>query len=713
MSDSEQWIEAVLTVAKSYMIGASEENIRVSVAWDKEVEKKFNVERIASQAGLSVRREKYSRKSIQAGRTPLIAEFKDGRLGVVHKVDPDGNAALLMSGDKGLETPFTREDLRGQVAYIYIARPTASVSDARVDEYIKPYRRHWFWSRVFSGWRHYIDIAMASAVANLLALAGIIFSMQIYDRVIPSQSIPTLWVLFSGVCIAACFEFALKLTRSKISDLVGKRIDLNISDLVFGRALRIRNDSRSKSTGTFIAQIRELEHVREMITSTTVSAMTDIPFIILFLFILYWAGGPLVFVVLAALPLLLLPGLLAQRPLAKLSAEGMREAAIRNAMLVEAVEGIEDIKLLRAENRFQNIWNRMNDVSSDISIKQRSITNGLLCWTQQIQGMTYATVLLTGGYLAMNGDITTGALVGTSILASRMMAPITQLAGILARWQNAKVARTALNELMKRPVDYPEKGCLIHKTSIAGSFKLENVQFQYNEEDKKPILTIDSLEVKEGERVAVLGKIGAGKSTLLHLLSGLHRPQTGMVRIEGLDINLIDPADIRREVGLLSQNARLFFGTVRENLIMGNPLATDEELMEALRISGSLGFVQKLPGGLEYQILEGGRGLSGGQCQALLLARTILCNPRTVLLDEPTASFDEHTEKQVIANLQQWLNGRTMIVATHRMAMVESVDRIIVIENGRIIKDQQIQVVKTPNGNSVQVTDKQKQKVAA
>ena len=389
----------------------------------------------------------------------------------------------------------------------------------------------------------------------------------------------------------------------------------------------------------------------------------------------------------AVVPLMILPGLLMQKRLAALAQEGMRESSIRNATLVEAVQGIEDIKLLRAESRFQNQWNHMNDVSADISMQQRKIAGMLTAWTQKIQGLTFAIVVLVGCFAVMKGDMTTGALVACSILSSRMLAPISQLTGVLTRWQQAKVAKTSLDELMRREVDQPEHAKLIHKPALYGDYHLRNVLFQYSDEDPKPSLAISELKIAAGEKIAILGRNGAGKSTLLQLLSGMQYPLKGKVKLDGLDLSLIDPADVRRDMGLLNQNAHLFYGSIRENLIMGAPLLNDEEVFQALRLTGAINFVEEKKEGLDHFILEGGAGLSGGQRQSLLMTRLLLRQPNILLLDEPTAALDEVSEKQLIDHLKQWMGHRTLIVATHRRAVLALVDRIIVLNDGQIVMD--------------------------
>ncbi len=681
------WLQAVLTIAKHYRIEPSEERIRLQLDWNQNQNLDEILLLMSRQVGLNLRKVKFSDEVVNPWRLPVIVEFNDGQVGVIDKADTDGNVSIQLSGDQGLSQRFVVDSLKPIVKNIYVLRPEKSVPDARIDEYIKPYEANWFWSIVLQDWKRYIDIMFASLMANILALATIIFSMQVYDRVVPSQSIPTLWVLAGGVFIAAIFEFVLRVSRVYLSDIIGKRADLRVSDRVFGHALRIKNSERSKSTGTFISQIRELEGVRDLVTSTTMGAIADLPFFFLFLVIFAIIGGNLFWVMLIVVPLMILPGILVQKKLAQLAQEGMRESSIRNAILVEAVQGIEDIKLLRAESRFQNQWNHMNEVSADISMQQRKIVGVLTAWTQKIQGLTYAAVILVGCFAVMDGEMTTGALVACSILSSRMLAPISQITGILGRLQQAKVAKKSLDELMQKSVDQADQAHLVHKEVLNGDYELKNVMFQYTEEDPRPSLAIRQLKIKAGEKIAILGRNGAGKSTLLQVLSGMQFPTNGSVHLDGLDISLIDPADVRRDMGLLNQNAHLFYGTIRENLTLGAPLARDEDILRVLKVTGALSFVQEKKEGLDHLVLEGGVGFSGGQRQALLLARLLVRQPNILLLDEPTAAIDDVAEKQLIDHLKGWLSHRTLVVATHRRAVLELVDRIIVMNDGKVVMD--------------------------
>jgi ATP-binding cassette, subfamily C, bacterial LapB len=585
------WLQAVLTIAKHYRIEASEERLRLQLDWNPNPSSDELVTLMGRQIGLQVRASAFSPEILNPWRLPVLIAMHDGQVGVLDKLDAAGNASVQFSGDQGLAQVLTLQQLQHSIQQVYILRPEKSIPDVRIDEYVKPYESSWFWSIVLRDWKRYIDVMFASLMANILALATVLFSMNVYDRVIPAQSIPTLWVLAGGVLLAAIFEFSIRVARIYLSDIIGKRADLKISDRVFGHALRIKNKDRSKSTGTFISQIRELEGVRELVTSTTISAVADLPFFLLFLGIFWLIGGDLFWVMLAVVPLMILPGILIQKPLAKLAAEGMREGAIRNATLVEAVQGIEDIKLLRAEARFQNQWNHMNEVSAEISMRQRKLVGVVGAWTQKVQGLTFAIVVLVGCFAVMKGDMTTGALVACSILSSRMLGPIAQISGVLGRLQQAKVAKTSLDELMKKPVDQAEHAHLIHRTALHGQYELSQTLFKYAEDDAQATLAIQKLEIRAGEKIAILGRNGAGKSTLLQLLAGMQEPVQGKIKLDGVDLGLIDPTDVRRDMGLLNQNAHLFFGTVRENLKLGAPLATDQDILTVLKMTGALDFV--------------------------------------------------------------------------------------------------------------------------
>ena len=685
--DYRYWIEAIITVAKHYRLEVSKENISLTSHWLKNEPLSDILRGMARQAGLSMGVIKLTSSELSTWRLPLVVQFKDGQIGIVETINRDGEIGILYSGDAGIKSQITQEDLLNNVNLAVVLRPSHTVPDSRIDDYIKPHDRDWFKKIVLRDWKPYAHIFIASFIVNVLALSGILFTRQVYDRVIPAESYPTLYVLFSGVMIAIIFGFIMRKLRTRITDLLGKRADLRISDRVFGHALRIKNAVRPKSTGTFISQIRELDSIREMLTSTTVTAFADIPFFLLFCVVFWYLAGSLVLIPIFAVILMVIPGLLVQKKLRKFANEAMRESSLRNAMLVEAIQGNEDIKTLQAEQRFQHQWNNYNAVSADVNLRLRSLVSYLTSWTQSIQTAAFVVIVLFGAPMVMEGDLTTGSLIAASILGGRMIGPMAGLTQVLSRWQQAKVALKGINQLMELPVDNPDGEKRVHKSVIAGNYKIQKASFFYGEENPVPALQVKSLEIKAGEKIAILGRNGAGKSTLLQVLSGMLEPKNGVVSLDGVSMSHIDPADVRRDIGFMSQNSCLFHGSIRENLMLGAPMATDEDLLKVLNMTGAAEFVRKIPTGLDYVIAEGGIGLSGGQRQSLLLARTFLRNPYIVLLDEPTASLDDVTEKHLLKSLSSWMKGKTMIVATHKMSIVNMVDRIIVIDNGQIVLD--------------------------
>ncbi|HWK54299.1 MAG TPA: ABC transporter transmembrane domain-containing protein, partial [Hyphomicrobiales bacterium] len=449
----EPWIEAILTVASHFRLDCSAEHIRVSAAWSRERRFEEGLDTLARQAGLAWAPGTIDANQLSPWRLPVVVQLQDGQVAVVESQDSEGRMGLVYSGDQGLRSAIPKEALLQQISRLVILRPARSVPDARVDDYVKPVERHWLARIVLRDLRPYGHVLLASLLANVLALAGILFTRQVYDRVIPAESFPTLYVLFSGVLLALAFEYVLRNMRLRITDLLGKRADLRISDRVFGHALRIRNEDIPRSTGTFIAQIRELEQIRELLTSTTVAAVADLPFFFLFCFILWHLGGPLVLVPMAAVLLLLLPGVLAQGKLRLLAGEALRESALRNALLVETIQGLEDVKGLQAEQRFQQQWNHCNEVTADVNLRLRRIAGGLGIWTQNVQSGVFSAVVLFGAPLVMQAELSVGALVAASILASRMMAPMASVASLLSRWQQAKVAMQGLDQLMERRAD--------------------------------------------------------------------------------------------------------------------------------------------------------------------------------------------------------------------------------------------------------------------
>ncbi|WP_053086086.1 type I secretion system permease/ATPase [Nitratireductor soli] len=697
-AELEAWIDAFEHVARHYNVPFSPQGaLQLGRALDGE-DTATQIGCLTRKLGLRVRQADPGSISLTSWRLPVVVQLDDRSVGVVMTLSGDGHASVVFSGDGGQAVSIPIDTLMQETRHLVIPRPERAMADERVDAYIAPVRKHWFRRLAFADVRPYGHVMLASLVANTLALSGVLFSMQVYDRVVPAHSYNTLYVLFAGVMLAVAFDFTMRRVRTRIIDIVGKRTDMRMSDLVFGHALRVKNRVRPTSTGTFIAQLRDLEQVRELLTSTTLAAVADLPFFVLFLFIFWQIAGPLVAIPAVALFLLVLPGLLAQRRLRASANEAMREASLRNAMLIEAIQGIEDIKALQAEDRFQQRWNHLNAVTAEAQMRQRSITNTLTAWSHVVQTSTFAVIVFVGAPLVMEGDMTTGTLVACSILGSRMMAPMAQITQVLARFQQARVGLKSLDTIMHMPVDHPESETRVSAPVLKGAYRMKGAVFHYGDAAARPALTVRDLMLAPGEKIALLGKNGAGKSTFLLGLSGMMEPSLGEVHLDDLALNQIDPADVRRSVGLLTQNSRLFHGTIRDNVTMGAPHIAQAGLLDALAMVGADEFIRRLPRGLDHPILEGGRGLSGGQQQALLLARLLIRDPSIVLLDEPTAAMDEATERAFITRFRVWSQERTVVIATHRMRVLDLVDRIIAFDNGQTVldepKDEALKVLK-------------------
>lgn len=681
------WLDLLGQAARQFRLPVSDQHARLAALWEAGGSEEAAIGAVARANGLSVRFLPAGGMRLTSWRLPLIARLPGGELALVESLDGEGGATLAIAGEGTARTRLPAAELERVATGFVVPRPARSAPDARVDTYIRPYEEHWLRRILWQDARGYTHVAVASVITNVLALAGVLFSMQVYDRVVPAESYATLTILFLGVLLALGFDFLLRRLRTDIVDVLGKRADLRISDLVFGHALRVRNRARPPSTGTFIAQLRDLDQVRDLLTSTTVATVADLPFFLLFLGLMWCIGGALALVPLAALILMLVPGILAQSRLRRLATESMRESSLRNAMLVEAVQGIEDIKALQAEPRFQRQWNHYNAVAGESQLRLRGLTNSLNVWTQNVQNGVYATIIFVGAPMVIAGDITTGVLVAASMLGSRMMAPMAQVTSLLSRLQHARVAVGSLNQIMALPVDSAEAGQRIPLTAAEGRFAMRGAVFTYSDPNAPPALTIPALEIAAGERIALLGRNGAGKSTLLQGLSGMLQPVSGEVLLDDLALHQIDPADVRRDIGLLTQHSRLFHGTLRENLTLGAPGASDAEVMAALATVGATEFVRRLRDGLDHPVQEGGSGLSGGQVQTLLLARLLLRGPRVALLDEPTAAMDEPTERHFLTQLAAWSQGRALVIATHRMRVLDVVDRVIVVDGGTIVLD--------------------------
>lgn len=687
VSSQKSVLQALMSVASSYGLNASQQSIQIAMEWATNQGKALAAGEVAERLGLDLYPIRMNPAKADRLHLPILVMPRDAHPLVIDRITQNGIAAhRRFEGDRTYPNECPVGELFDAKSQVYLVRPRRGLSDARIDSYIAPVEEHWLRKTLFPKITPYYSVLAASLMTNILALAGIVFSMQVYDRVIPAQSYPTLAVLFSGVVLAFAFEFLLKQSRIVLLDALGRDAGVRLSEKVYGRALRVRSSHRPTSTGSFIAQIRDIDTMREAMTSTSVGVLMDLPFFVLFTAIFWWIAGPLVLIPICALAVIMVPGILLQPRLRKAAQSAQREAALRNAILVETIQGVDDIKSMQAESRFEGIWQQTSASTAAAQSSERRIVGGLTSWTQIVQQSVYAVTVAIGAPMVMAGDITTGTLVGASILGSRMIAPMSQVSGVLARLQQARSGAQGLSNIMEMPIDHPDEESRVSCARLSGDLALDDVTFKHRA-DTPTVLTIGRLRIAPGERIGLIGRNGSGKSTLLQGLSGHLFPASGQLRVDSLPIDVVDPADLRRDIALLSQNARLFYGTLRDNLLLGNPIATDKELLSALNMAGGDDFLSRFDRGWDYQIQEGGIGLSGGQKQSILLARLLLRRPSVLLLDEPTSAMDDSTEKRFIENLGRLTVGRTLVVATHRHQILQLLDRLIVLDKGQVILD--------------------------
>lgn len=665
------------------------------------------VPRALRRTGLSAKVVSLSLEQLGDGLLPALLLQRNGTTRLLVELDEDVATLLVPESGGGQET-LSRTYVEEQYSGSAVVGRAAYQPDGRAANFAQDKPEHWLKGPIRRQWRAYLEVGVAALVANVLAIATAIFAMQVYDRVVPNNAIDTLWILASGVALAAVMEFALRVLRGHLIDTTGKKLDLKLSSQLFEQVMQLRLSAKPQSTGAFSSQLKEFESVREFLTSATIGAISDLPFVILFIGVIAYIGGPVAWVPLAAVFLMVLPGLMAQRRLAALARQNLREGAVRQGILLETLEHLETVKTTRAEGRHLQLWEMLSAELADGGSRSRHLSTSLSYGAALVQQLCYIGVVIVGVYLIGSGDLTVGALIACTILASRTIAPMTQVAGILARWQHVKVAMEGLDEVMKAPIERPTGRHFIHKPMLKGHYSLEAVKLGYLP-DAPPALNIDSLEIQAGEHVALLGGNGAGKSTLLKVLAGLADPASGNVLLDDLSITQIEPFDKRRTIGYLPQDIALFFGTLRDNLRLDGAPHSDEDLLEALDAVGLGAFVRRHPLGLELPI-QGNGSLSGGQRQAVGLARLILQDPHIVLLDEPTSAFDQANERRVVQALRPWLEGRTLVVSTHKLSLLTLTQRAIVLSDGRVAMDGPVD--KVVNGNQVNVASKKSAKGA-
>ncbi len=561
--------------------------------------------------------------------------------------------------------------------------PLGSISKAHAEDAAPS---HWFWSQFAGFRRHFGEVVLGSFVANVLAVAVALFALQVYDRVIPHQSQATLWVLAGGAGLALMMEAFLKIARARLMDGAGRQIELNVQTLLMNRLLGMRSEVASRAPSQLFSAMREFGSVREFFTASTIGSLADVPFIFVFLLLVASIAGNVVWVLVFGAILMVLPGFFLQKKMIRLTQETQGASAKSSRLLHEAIFELDTLKTQRAEDRFRRLWTELTTLQALKSSEQRKLASTLTFWSQGVQQATYVAAIIMGTYLVFAGEFTVGSIIAVSILTSRTLAPLTQLAGTMARWSNVKSALTGMDQIALAEQDSVEDRAYLRRDTLEGGFELRDVQFGYDD-GAAPVLDIPALAIQPGQKLAILGANGSGKSTFLKLLSGLYAPAKGRVMVDGTDMNQIEPRDLRRLVGYLGQDVRLFTGSLRENLNLTLLERDDDRLMQALDFAGLGPFVKSHPKGLDLEIRDGGQGLSQGQRQSIGWARLWLQDPRICLLDEPTAALDQTLERTLVSRLETWLEGRTAVIATHRVPILQLTDRTMILQNGRMAVD--------------------------
>lgn len=559
-------------------------------------------------------------------------------------------------------------------------------AEAQTDEELPQTAGEWFAFTV----RHYrsafADAIFATTLVSVIGLVSAMYTMQVYDRVVPTKGYDTLIVLTIGMALAIGLELLLKEVRARIVERACKIIDQELSAIFFAKALNIRMDARPRTVGTFASQIRHFESVRSFMTSSTLFVLADVPFALVFVGVIAMISPAVAMVPLVVVPLAILAGLAFRGPIEKYTAMHMEESNRKNGVLIEAIDGIESIKASNGEWKLLDRWRQLVATIAQSEIKMRMLSTLSASISQSLQQVSYVGMVVVGAYSITQGNLTMGGLIACTIISGRALNPLAQIPGLIVQWKHAQIALKGLDAIMAMPSDRDPNVRLVVPERCQGLMQLDKVVFAYSKD--RSALEVAALQIKPGERVAILGAVGSGKTTLIKVLSGLYKPTQGTLHLDNIDVTQLAPEFVREHVGYLPQDVRLFQGTLRDNLILGLPLPSDSQILKAAAMTGLDQIIQQHPKGLELEITEGGKGLSGGQRQLVGLTRLLLAQPRIMLLDEPTASMDAQTEIRVMTHLFQEVQpDSTLVIVTHKPNFLPLVQRIIVVDRGRVVLD--------------------------
>ncbi|WP_312346942.1 type I secretion system permease/ATPase [Leclercia sp.] len=641
--------------------------------------------RAAGRAGLKARVVQRGLENITALSLPGILLLKNNQAAVLIGWDAQQRARLLPSETEGGEITVSSETLAenysGRVIFIspeheFDAQPTATL----------PRTKAWFQDTLKLSKFLYVDAVVASFLVNLVALSAPLFVMNVYDRVVPNQATATLWVLAIGVSIAFVFDFVLKILRGICLDLAGKKTDLVVSSALFERLLGMKMKLRPQRVGSFAQNFQEFQSIRDFLSSLTLTAFIDLPFTLLILLVIGIIGGPLVFIPLLAYPLALLVNWLIQRPLMSRVRKTYQLSNERQAMLVETLTGLDAIKINNAQSERQYQWEHLTGQLSKLELRVKSLSYVAVNFTAWLQQFSGVALIVAGVYIIIGGNLSMGGLIACYLLHRRAMMPIGQLCSLITRYQRARMTKATIDRMMDLEQEVQDDEVPLKRETLSGAIELRDVTFIYPGNQYASLSNV-SLTIQPGEKVGIIGRSGSGKSSLAKLLVGFYQPDSGNVLIDGIDARQIDVHDLRHNIGYAPQDIHLFSGTLRENLVYGASYVDDETMLRVATLTGVHEFARRHPSGYNMQVGERGMSLSGGQRQAVALARALLLDPPVLLMDEPTSSMDNTSEDLIKKALAPVIANKTLLMVTHRASLLTLVDRLIIVDNGKIIAD--------------------------
>ncbi|HDS1756001.1 type I secretion system permease/ATPase [Pseudomonas sp. M5] len=641
--------------------------------------------RAAARAGLQGRVLQRELAAISPLNLPVLLLLNDGRSAVLQRWGEDGRALILPCEAEGGEQWVEREALEQAYAgHALFARPRHTLEEVRSP--LLPRVEAWFRDTLRHSRWLYGDALLASLLINLLGLMVPLFVMQTYDRVVPNQALSTLWVLVAGLFIGTAFELVLRMVRAHLLDQAGKKTDLILSAALFERITGMAMKAKPASIGGFAQSIHDFQGLREFLTAVTLTSIIDLPFVALMLLVIGLLGGWLVLIPLIAFPLAVGFALFIQARLRDTVQKSLSLGAVRQALLIETLGGLETLKACGAESERQYQWEHTNGAMARLDAHARNLSslasNGTL-FIQQFCGMA---TIVAGVYSIIAGNLSVGALVASYMLGSRVLAPLGQIAGLITRYQQAQLTMRSTDALMALPQERQAEQQALEHTALKGGLTLSHVSFRYPAQTS-PALQDVNVAIKPGERIGIIGRSGSGKSTLGRLLMGFHHPEEGQVLLDNLDLRQLDIADLRSQLGYVAHDLPLLAGSLRDNLTLGARHVSDARMLEVAELTGVSELARQHPQGFDRPVGERGQLLSGGQRQAVLLARALLLEPPILILDEPTSHMDNSSEEQLRQRLLNWVPGKTLLLVTHRTSMLSLVDRLLVLDNGKIVAD--------------------------